>query len=296
MTAPTPRNGSSRLRFGLLSLLVFVVFIAAWQLIVKIFDISPYILPTPSEIFVRLIDGFKPGPASLYDDIWTTFREMIYGYVIAAVIGLFVGLAMARIRGLEQIAYPYVFALQAVPMVALAPLLVIWFGFDQTSKIVIVTLCAFFPMMVSSLTAFKAVDPGQEELFTAMCSSKTRTFLKLRVPAALPFLLAGLDLSLVHSLVGAIVAEFVSGQAGLGVRLLTYNSQVDVTGSFAVIIVLCLIGVICHSLLVVVRRKSLSWQPNPGRGGSPARLPRRLSPSRRVASPDELELQMDIKA
>jgi NitT/TauT family transport system permease protein len=253
-------------RAAVYSLLIFVVFLVLWQAIVRVFDISPYILPTPTALAGRLVHEFEPGPASMYGDIWTTFREMIIGYVIAAVLGLFIGLGMARVPGLERIAYPYVFALQAIPMVALAPLLIIWFGFGLTSKVLIVALCAFFPMMVSSLAAFKSVDAGQEQLFQALCASRTRTFLKLRVPSALPFLLAGLDLSLVHSLVGAIVAEFVSGQSGLGVRLLTYNSQVDVTGSFAVILVLCALGVVMHTALVIIRNRSLSWMPKkPGR-------------------------------
>ena len=248
-------------RAAAISLAIFILFLAGWQTVVRVFDISPFILPTPTDIARRLGHEFTPGPASIYHDIWTTFHEMIYGYLIAAALGLFIGLTMARLPSVERVAYPYVFALQAIPMVALAPLLVIWFGFGQTSKVLIVALCAFFPMMVSSLTAFKSVDAGQEQLFQSLCASRTRTFLKLRVPSALPFLLAGLDLSLVHSLVGAIVAEFVSGQSGLGVRLLTYNSQVDVTGSFAVIIVLCAMGVLLHTILVVVRNRSLSWMP-----------------------------------
>jgi NitT/TauT family transport system permease protein len=227
------RRFSSRQRSAALSLGIFLLFLLIWQGIVRIFNVSIYIMPAPTDLARRLVDEFKFGPASIYGDIWTTVHEMLLGYVIAAVLGLFIGLAMARIPGLERVAYPYVFALQAIPMVALAPVLIIWFGFGITSKVLIVALCAFFPMMVSSLTAFKSVDAGQEQLFQALCASRTRTFLKLRVPSALPFLLAGLDLSLVHSLVGAIVAEFVSGQSGLGVRLLTYNSQVDVTGSFA---------------------------------------------------------------
>ncbi len=253
-------------RAAILSAVIFVLFLLAWQAAVKIFHVSVFILPTPTDLGHRLVDEFTPGPASIYRDIWTTFREMIVGYLIAVVLGLFIGLGMARIPGLERVAYPYVFALQAIPMVALAPLLIIWFGFGFTSKVVIVALCAFFPMMVSSLTAFKAVDAGQEQLFQALCANRTRTFLKLRVPSALPFLIAGLDLALVHSLVGAIVAEFVSGQTGLGVRLLTYNSQVDVTGSFAVILVLCALGVILHTVLVIIRNRSLSWMP--GKVGS----------------------------
>jgi len=267
-----PRARSWRARFssgqraGFYSLAIFVIFLVIWQAVIGVFDISTYILPTPTALADRLIHEFEPGPASMYGDIWTTFREMIIGYLIAAVLGLFIGLGMARVPGLERLAYPYVFALQAIPMVALAPLLIIWFGFGLTSKVLIVALCAFFPMMVSSLAAFKSVDAGQEQLFHALCASRTRTFLKLRVPSALPFLLAGLDLSLVHSLVGAIVAEFVSGQSGLGVRLLTYNSQVDVTGSFAVILVLCALGVVLHTALVVIRNRSLSWMPKkPGR-------------------------------
>jgi NitT/TauT family transport system permease protein len=256
-----PRRLSTRWRSGLISVAVFIVFLVIWQAAVKIFHVSIFILPSPTDLATNLKQQFTPGPASVYGDIWTTFHEMIIGYVIAAVLGMFMGLAMARIPGLERVAYPYVFALQAIPMVALAPLLIIWFGFGNTSKVLIVALCAFFPMMVSSLTAFKSVDAGQEQLFQALCASRVRTFLKLRVPAALPFLLAGLDLSLVHSLVGAIVAEFISGQTGLGVRLLTYNSSVNVSGSFAVILVLCALGVVLHTILVVIRNRSLAWMP-----------------------------------
>ena len=258
----SPRRASlvnNRLATNSISLTLLIVFIAGWQLVLTGFSVSSLLVPKPSEIYSRVIDGFKPGPASYYGDLRTTLIEVFLGFVIAVFVGGLVGMFLAQWPLLEKISYPYMFAFQVVPKIAIAPLIVLWAGFGAKAMVTVTVVTAFWSMMVSSLAGFKSVPLDETNMFAGLCATRTQTFFKLKIPAAMPMILSGIDLALSYALHGAILAEFVGGQMGLGVRIETYNTNVDVSGEFAVIIVLAVLGIIFQTLVNMARKKLLFW-------------------------------------
>jgi NitT/TauT family transport system permease protein len=153
----------------------------------------------------------------------------------------------------------YIVAIQSLPKIALAPIIVLWFGFGLTSKVVIICLLTFFPLLVTSMAGFKAVDVERLELMRSLGANSWQVFWKVRLPSALPYIFAGLDMAAVFAVVGAVVGEFVGAQRGLGTLILSMNSQMDTAGTFSVFIILALVGIILHKSLRIVEKRLLFW-------------------------------------
>jgi NitT/TauT family transport system permease protein len=266
MSQRAQRQWSANGKVWLLSLLTFAVLIALWQAFVVLFNVSPLLLPRPVAVFHRIVLGLTPGKsASFYTDIWVTLSEVLVAFVISSIIGILLGMILALSPIIERVAYPFTFAFQATPKIAIAPLIILWAGFGLKAMAAVSIFIAFFPMMVNSLTGFKSAERGYLLLFEGLCASRLRTFIKLRLPGALPFIFVGFELSLVYSLLGVVVAEFVGGQQGMGVRILTYNTNFDLAGEFAVIFVLCIMAVLLQAIIIAVRRRVLRWSPTEAR-------------------------------
>lgn len=233
-----------------------------WELGTKAFKISPWILPAPSQIAVALWQGFAANPMSRDSFAYhmvTTLYESLVGFVIGSLIGLVCGTAIAQSRFAEKLLFPYLVAIQSMPKMAIAPLLLIWFGFGLESKIVLVILVTSFPVLINSISGFKSVDPEQIELMRSLCATPSQIFMKVRLPSALPYIFAGLDIAIVSSLLAAVVAEFVGGQRGMGVYLVQLNLGMDVAGVFAILLILSLTGIGLHALLILFQRRFLFW-------------------------------------
>lgn len=256
------RATRERRQVVLLGVLSFCVLVVLWHVVLTVFDISPLLFPKPLDVLSRLIDGLTPGPGSLYPDIAITLVELLIGFVIAVVLGTLIGVMMAQWPLFEKLCYPYVFAFQALPKIAIAPIIILWAGFGVPAMVAVGVVIAFFPMMVNAATGFKSVSTGNAMMFKGLCATPLQTFFKLRLPTSLPMLFTGIDLALVYALLGVIIGEFIGGQAGLGVRILVYNTNVDVAGQFSVLVVLCVISVALQLLVGVVRRKALFWTPS----------------------------------
>jgi NitT/TauT family transport system permease protein len=245
------------------SLLSLAVVIGLWQAVVDLFHVSSLLVPAPSQITTRLWTGLQPGgDASFYPDLRTTLTETLAGFAIAAVVGTVLALAMAQWHVVERLFAPYVFGLNALPKIAIAPFLVLLLNFGTQAMIAVSAVTAFFPMMVNALAGFKSVPTEQAMMFRGLCASPLRTFFRLKLRAASPQLIAGLDLALIYAFLGAIVGEFVGGQAGLGVRITSYASSVDVTGEFAVLVLMAAVGVVIHALLRALHARLLFWTPS----------------------------------
>ena len=240
----------------LLSPLVFILFVGSWELIVDEFRISPIILPAPSRIVVAL---FRDISGSLPHHFLITFYETGAGFVLGAAIGLLLGGLIAQSPLLERTLYPYVVAFQTVPKVAMAPLMVIWFGYGLSSKIVITATIAFFPVLANTIAGLRATPADQLELMEAIRAGRWRTLWKVRLPNALPYILVGLDVAVVLSVIGAIVGEFVGAREGLGYLIMQRNFSMDVAGVFGILIVLALMGVTLHLAMRLLQRKLLFW-------------------------------------
>ena len=247
-----------------LSPLLLVAVLGGWELVVRVFDIPSYILPSFSSVAVGLWRGLDSGMFAR-DGYWlhtgVTLAEVLLGFVIGSAVGLLMGVTIAQSRLLEATVRPYVVAFQSLPKVAVAPIIVLWFGYNMSSKVIIVCLLTFFPLLVTSLAGFKSVDNDRIDLLRSLSASPWQIFWKVRFPSAMPYIFAGLDIAIVFAVVGAIVGEFVGAQVGLGVLIMQMNASMDVAGSFSVFIVLALVGLALSQILRRIERRVLFWAP-----------------------------------
>jgi len=246
------------------SLLLLVVLLAAWELGVRFFHVPKFLIPPVSDIAVALWRGLAASPFAK-DSLWyhsaITVAEILLGFFVGSAIGLAIGVVVSQMPKLEAVLEPYVAALQSLPKVAVAPIIVVWLGFGIGSKVAIICLLTFFPVLVTSIAGFKAVDPDRIDLLRSLSASPWQIFRKAKFPSALPYIFAGLNMAAAFSVVGAIVGEFVGAQAGLGVLILQMEAQMDTGGSFAVFIVLSFIGIAITALLRRIQQRVLHWMP-----------------------------------
>ena len=244
----------------LLMAMMFVATIAGAELVIRLLEIPPFILPPPSSVAIALWRGLSSG---IYFQHWVvTMTETLLGFLLGGTLGLVIGTLVALNRWVELLLYPYVVAFQSLPKVALAPLMAIWFGVGITSKVVNAALIAFFPLLVNVIAGLRSADEDRVNLMRALAASETQIFWKLRLPSALPFIIAGIDVAIVFSLIGAIVGEFVGANEGLGYLMRSYNFELDVSGSFSILIILAATGLALHKAVTGLRRRALFWDPS----------------------------------
>jgi NitT/TauT family transport system permease protein len=237
--------------------LIFVVVFGGWEAIVRLLDVPPIVLPAPSGIAESMVDLL--GSATFAWHLGVTLYEILAGFGLGALTGLFFGCLIGRFALLEKSLYPYLVAFQTVPKVALAPIIVIWFGFGVGSKIVITAIISFFPILANTIAGLRATPGDQIELLLAFTASRWQIFWKVQVPQALPYLMVGIDVALMMAVIGAIVGEFVSAKAGLGFLILQKNFSMDMAGVFSILIVLSAIGVALHLIVQGLRRRLIFW-------------------------------------
>lgn len=244
-----------------LSILLFIVLIGGWEAVVRLFDVSPIIVPAPSAVAKAMWSGFR-GDFPYHFAI--TFYETLVGFVLGSAFGLVLGVLIGQFRLLERTLYPYVIAFQTLPKVAIAPIIVIWFGYGVTSKIVITATIAFFPLLANTIVGLRSAPQDQIELMVAFTASRWQVFRRARFPQALPYIFVGLDVAVVLSVIGAIVGEFVGAQAGLGYLILQYNFSMNMAGVFAILIVLSAMGIGLHLVVSFIHRRVVFWmEPGP---------------------------------
>jgi NitT/TauT family transport system permease protein len=265
-----PRRGVWRARLAarpeiILSPILLVLVLLGWEWGVRLFQVPPYMLPRVSNVLFGLYQGFAISPFSR-GGYWlnggVTLLEVLLGFVIGSTIGLVLGIVISQIRILDATLRPYIVAFQCLPKVAIAPIIIMWFGYDITSKVVMVALLTFFPLLVNSMAGFRGVDLDRIELLRSLSATRWQIFWKVKFPSALPFIFAGLDIAAVFAVVGAIVGEFVGAQLGLGVQILSMNAQMDTAGSFSVCIVLAVMGLLLNGAIRGVQRRVLFWAPS----------------------------------
>ena len=239
-----------------LAILLFVTLIGGWELSVRWFDIPKIVLPAPSAVAAALWVGMQ---GDFLRHFGITFYETIAGFALGSATGLVLGALISQFRLLERTLYPYIVAFQTLPKVAIAPIIVIWFGYGVTSKIVITATIAFFPLLANTIVGLRAAPQEQIELMVAFTASRWQVFRLARLPHALPYIFVGLDVAIVLSVIGAIVGEFVGAQAGLGYLILQKNFNMDMAGVFAILIVLSAMGVGLHLLVNAVQRRVVFW-------------------------------------
>jgi NitT/TauT family transport system permease protein len=243
-----------------LTVLLFCASMAGWEALVRVLEVPIFILPPPSKVAMALWRGFASG---LYlTHLYYTLAETILGFLLGAALGFFLGTAVATNRYVDYFLYPYIVMFQSLPKVALAPLIIIWFGLGLTSKVVNAALIAFFPLLVNTMVGLQSADEDRVSLMRSLAASERQIFWMLRLPSALPFVMAGLDVAMIFALIGAIVAEFVGARWGLGMLIQSMNFTMDVSGQFSILIVLSVMGLILNRCILFIRRRILFWDPS----------------------------------
>ncbi|MFJ6677719.1 ABC transporter permease [Microbacterium sp. NPDC091382] len=236
--------------------LAFVVAVLAlWWVATSLEWVPPFIIPSPADTLAAFTDN----AAYLTQHTWVTTYETIVGFAIAVIVGLMVAVAMVYSRGTEQTLYPVILFAQVIPKIAIAPLFVVWLGFGPQPKILVAVLMAFFPVVISGLAGLRSVDPEILQLTSTMGASKARTFLKVRLPAALPELLSGLKVAATLAVTGAVVGEFVGANEGLGYVILQANGNLDTAMLFAALIIMSLLGVLLFAVIQIAERFLIPW-------------------------------------
>ncbi|SDG74649.1 ABC transporter permease [Bosea robiniae] len=237
------------------SLLLLVILLAGWEAWCRLGGLSPLVLPAPSSVLATLWSEIATG--RLWPHLAMTAAEMALGLGIGAVVGLGVGILLAEFPALSRLLRPYVLASQLVPKLALGPLFIIWFGFGMTPTVVITALICFFPLMENTLTGISEVDASRRELFRMLGAGRLQTLLRLKLPSALPVIMAGLRVAVVLALVGAVVGEFIGGRVGLGASIIAAQSVMDSSLIFALFIVITALGMLLYEAVRLIERRVL---------------------------------------
>ena len=243
-----------------ITLAILIVTLAAWELIVRALAIPIFIVPPPSKVALALWRGFSTGV--YVQHLGYTLVETLLGFVVGSLLGFVLGTAVAMNRWVEFFLYPYIVMFQSLPKVALAPLIVVWFGLGLTSKVINAALVAFFPLLVNTMVGLKSADEDRVSLMRSLAASDGQIFWMLRLPNALPFVMAGLDVAMIFALIGAIVAEFVGAQRGLGMLIQSMNFNMDVSGQFSVLLLLSIVGLLLNRAIMLIRRRVMFWDPS----------------------------------
>jgi NitT/TauT family transport system permease protein len=239
-----------------LPILSLIIFVIIWQFMVIEFEVPEYIMPPPSDFLARLIEDRE----LLFDQMLRTAYEVILGFLAATIISIPLGFLIVSVKVIERALYPLIVFLQLTPKIAFAPLFIVWFGFGIFPKVLITFLLCFFPTLVASMTGFRSLDERLLYLTRSMGASKWQTLRYVRIPSALPFIFAGLKVSIVFAVTGAIVGEYVGANKGLGYLLLRGTSYLDTTLIFAVLVVLALMGLVFSYIVQITEKLIMPWQ------------------------------------
>ena len=230
------------------------VFVLVWQAVVVVSGFPPFILPGPLAVGERFVRAWTDG--TMWPHVSATLVEVLLGFAIGASVALVAGILLARSRLAERLLSPYLVAAQATPMLALAPLIALWFGTGLSSKLVICTLIVFFPVAVATMVGIRSVDRRLLEMARAYRASEWQTIIRVEVPAALPAILGGMRVGVTLAVIGAIVGEWAGADAGLGVLInIARGSLFDIPLMFAALLQLAIIGVTLYLVMLFIERR-----------------------------------------
>jgi ABC-type nitrate/sulfonate/bicarbonate transport system permease component len=250
------------MRRWLLPALLLAALLALWQIacstgaIADALNLEPYLVPSPTEIASSLWKNRE----LLAENAWVTLREMLLGILAALAVGVGFAILMHLSRLLRDAAYPLVVASQTIPILVISPILVVWFGYGITPKIVIVALICFFPITVNALDGLRSVDPEAVKMMRSLNASRWQRFRRVEAPAALPNLFTGIKIAVVIAPIGAVFAEWAGSDAGLGRLILSDSAYFEVARQFATVVVLSAMALALIGLTALIERRVVSWR------------------------------------
>lgn len=233
------------------------VFIAIWWIYVAVKHVPAYILPSPPKVWNSLGKMFVKG--AVYPHLWTTTYEVILGFVIGAFLGIVLGYIFIKVDALKTMLMPYLIFLQTAPKIALVPLFVIWFGIGLISKVVLIISMVLFPVLSGMMLGLESIPPDVRNLMKILKASKWQIFSQVEMQYSLPALFASMKVGIVQAVIGAIVAEWMSGKQGLGYILTYASSTYDTPMLLAGIIVTIILGIATYQVISVLEDKFLYW-------------------------------------
>jgi NitT/TauT family transport system permease protein len=260
------RRGASLINTVVLQVSALAIFLGVWQVLTVSAIIPSYLLPTASEVLATLGEDIRDilsgGP--MWTHFYTTLGEILLGFFFSAVIGIAVGAILSEFKTIQRATYPYVVAGNATPRIAFAPLVVIWFGFDWASKVVMAVAVAVFPVIVNTMAGLAATDRDDLRLIRSLGATRSQLLWRVRLPTALPYIFAGLETAMLFSAVGAVIGEFMAGNAGLGYVTLLAQELFRLDDAFSAIVLLSVQGFLLHRLVVIAARRLVFWQAESG--------------------------------
>lgn len=262
VASPPPRaRRGRRLDWGALASntlppLVAVAFVlVAWEAWVHLRDVKEYLVPAPSAVAAALAED----PGRFVRAGRVSLGHALGGLALGSSAAFALAIVMAHSRLLERAIYPLAILVKVTPVVAVAPLFIIWFGFGTAPKVLVAALITFFPMLVNAVTGLRSVDPAAHDFLRALDASRTQVLWRLRLPASLPYVMAALRISVPLALIGAVVAEWMSGDGGVGQVILIAHGEFDTSALFGAVFVLAVIGVTMTAVLAYIERRVLHW-------------------------------------
>lgn len=254
------------LRAVMPAMILAVAIVILWELVIRLFKVPTFVLPAPTAIIASLVANWRPLAVAAK----ATALEVLFGFVLSAVVGVLVALVIVRFERFGRALYPLIVLFQNVPKVALAPIFILWFGYDLAPKILLIVVIAFFPVAIDMLAGLQSVEPSFVSLMRSVGASKGKIMLRVRVPHSLPHLMAGLKVAITFSVIGAIVGEFAGANQGLGYVIQFASTQLDTPLIFAALLVVSVLGLAFYYIIELAERILVPWAPkfDPVQSGS----------------------------
>jgi len=231
------------------------IILVAWHYYIVLLKIPSVVLPSPWAV-ASAISSYS---RALLSESWITLMECILGFFLAMAIGIPIAVIVTYSRLLNSMFYPLLVASQSIPKVALAPILLVWFGTGIESKLAMAFVIAFFPIVVDTVTGLRNTSPELLELARSLQSSRLQTFFKIQLPSALPFIFSGAKIAVTLAVIGAVIGEFIGADEGLGNLLLVANSQMNTSLAWAALVLLSVLGMILYASVVLTERILMPW-------------------------------------
>jgi NitT/TauT family transport system permease protein len=236
---------------------LIAAFIGLWKLYIVLFKVSPFMLPPPEQVGAALLDML--GKGYFWQHLGITVSEILAGFALSVLVGAVLGVALGKSALFERIAAPFIIGSQVTPKVALMPLFLLWIGFGISSKIAMVVLLSFFPVMKATILGVRSISGEQRDLFTVIRAPLLKRIVSLDVPAVLPYLLTGVETASVLAVTGAIVGEYLAGNEGLGALVVITLNSMRVDQMFATIVALAVFGFVFYAVIASIRRFAVPW-------------------------------------
>ncbi len=254
---PMPRRAGERrwLAAILFPALSVALFLAAWEVLVSALEVPLWLLPKPSDFLARVVSDF----ALIAGHALATSRTLLLGFLLGVAIAVPLSLAIVSVRALERGLFPVIVFLNIMPKTIIGPIIIVWFGIGPLVSVIIVFLMCFFPVLVDSMSGFRAVDPRLYYLTRSMGASPLQTFRYVRVPASMRYIFAGMKIGLVKAVEGVIIAEFIASSAGIGYLIMQASSFMDMTLMFSGLVVTAVIALVFNALLLGTERLLMPW-------------------------------------